>query len=182
QGRRKYMEDAVIVIPDLRSDEDPFSMFAVFDGHGGIEAARWAVENLWKFLALLLHEGREPEEALRTSFSMAGCTAAVVLVRRDEVWAANAGDTQIVLLGDSRGGRGEQLCEIHRPDNENERRRVEELGGFIKTVGVPRLNGVLAVTRSLGDFSLHPHLTSEPFVTKAALLPDDRHLVIATDG
>ena len=137
QGRRKYMEDAAIVIPDLvgtwraresktvqeseRSDGEPFSMFAVFDGHGGIEAARWAVENLWKFLAVLLHEGREPEEALRTSFSMvdssfaeycrsresqAGCTAAMVLARRDEVWAANAGDTQIVAAGRQQGGQG----------------------------------------------------------------------------
>lgn len=51
QGRRSQMEDRHLAIPDLFHDEndhklDGHSLFAVFDGHGGSTAARFAAGNI----------------------------------------------------------------------------------------------------------------------------------------
>lgn len=49
----------------------------------------------------------------------------------------------------------QELTKDHRPDREDECKRILEAGGFIETAGgVPRVNGQLAVTRSIGDVAL----------------------------
>lgn len=45
-----------------------------------------------------------------------------------------------------------------------------------------RVNGILAVTRSLGDTSMKEYVTGEPFLTATQLFPDDTHLILACDG
>lgn len=44
QGGRKYMEDVVCGV--VREDPEPYAFFAVYDGHGGNEAAAFAAEHL----------------------------------------------------------------------------------------------------------------------------------------
>lgn len=45
-----------------------------------------------------------------------------------------------------------ELTQDHRPDREEEKLRVEKSGGFVESRGgVPRVNGKLAVSRSIGD-------------------------------
>ena len=48
---------------------------------------------------------------------------------------------------------GKELTRDHHPDREDERRRIEAAGGSVVsgTTGVPRVNGQLAVSRSIGD-------------------------------
>lgn len=55
QGRRSQMEDAHLAVPDLFHDHhdhrlDGHALFAVFDGHGGSTAAKFAARNLMKIL------------------------------------------------------------------------------------------------------------------------------------
>ena len=45
QGGRDHLED-FILIPETEENGDAF--FAVFDGHGGQEAAKYARDNLWQ--------------------------------------------------------------------------------------------------------------------------------------
>lgn len=54
----------------------------------------------------------------------------------------------------------------HTPYSSNERERVEASGGFIEHRGVLRVNGELAVTRTIGNRRLNQHgvLSSEPDV------------------
>lgn len=47
QGNRKYMEDVAQIKTDMATKT---SFFAIFDGHGGKEAAQFARKHLWKNL------------------------------------------------------------------------------------------------------------------------------------
>ena len=57
-----------------------------------------------------------------------------------------------------------------------------EKGGFVRN---KRVNGVLAVSRALGDGSLHPFVSPEPHILVTALLPatsSPELLILACDG
>lgn len=48
-----------------------------------------------------------------------------------------------------------ELTRDHHPDREDEKLRVEAAGGFVVEYGgLPRVNGQLAVSRSIGDLAL----------------------------
>lgn len=51
-----------------------------------------------------------------------------------------------------------------------------------KLIDVPRVNGALAMSRSIGDLSLKPWITCDPEITTHRLTADDQFLVMATDG
>lgn len=45
-----------------------------------------------------------------------------------------------------------------------------------------RVNGVLAVTRALGDFYIKQLVISNPYTTETELTIDDEFLILACDG
>lgn len=45
-----------------------------------------------------------------------------------------------------------------------------------------RVNGVLAVTRSLGDSSMKEFVVGAPYTTETELTDDDEFLILACDG
>ena len=78
--------------------------------------------------------------------SFAGCTATVILISSTEVICANAGDSRTVM---SKAGRAVDMSEDHKPDNTKELERIQRSGGFVEE---GRVNGMLALSRALGDF------------------------------
>lgn len=95
---------------------------------------------------------------------------------------ANAGDCRAVLC---RKGEAIDMSQDHRPSYASERRRVEELGGFIDD---GYLNGVLSVTRALGDWDMKfprgsaSPLIAEPEFQQIVLTEDDEFIIIGCDG
>uniref|UniRef100_M1A2R0 Protein phosphatase-2C n=2 Tax=Solanum TaxID=4107 RepID=M1A2R0_SOLTU len=95
---------------------------------------------------------------------------------------ANAGDCRAVLC---RNGEAIDMSQDHRPNYPSERRRVEELGGFIDD---GYLNGILSVTRALGDWDMKlprgsaSPLIAEPEFRQIVLTEEDEFLIIACDG
>lgn len=45
-----------------------------------------------------------------------------------------------------------------------------------------RVNGVLAVTRSLGDAAMKEFVVGSPYTTETSLSDDDSFLIVACDG
>lgn len=78
--------------------------------------------------------------------STAGCTATVVLITKDQIICANSGDSRTVLC---RGKEAVALSEDHKPQNMEEKDRIEAAGGFVAD---NRVDGNLALSRALGDF------------------------------
>ena len=61
-------------------------------------------------------------------------------------------------------------------------RRITDLGGRVIFWGRWRVEGILAVSRAIGDRHLKPYVTPEPEVCEWALTDRDCFLVLATDG
>ena len=72
----------------------------------------------------------------------------------------------------------------HRPTNKDEAAAVRARGGMILFIGgPPRVNGMIAITRALGDRELHDALTCEPDVSPVPMeFGSDDVLVLACDG
>lgn len=132
----------------------------------------------------------------------AGCTAAVAIVRwesdgqapmpksqakgpfdfvptrhhRRMLYTANVGDLRIVLCRD---GQAYRLTYDHKALDLNEVNRIRDAGGLVLR---NRVNGVLAITRSLGDSYIKSLVTEKPFTTATQLDASDEFLILACDG
>ena len=74
-----------------------------------------------------------------------GCTAVVALLRGNELYVANAGDSRCVLC---RNGKAIDMSVDHKPEDEIERNRINKAGGRITMDG--RVNGGLNLSRAIG--------------------------------
>ncbi|KAF8322121.1 protein serine/threonine phosphatase 2C [Clavulina sp. PMI_390] len=95
---------------------------------------------------------------------------------RRVLYTANAGDARAVL---GRGGRAVRLTYDHKGSDAQEAKRIKEAGGFVMN---NRVNGVLAVTRSLGDSAMKEFVVGSPYTTETLLGDEDDVLIIACDG
>ena len=97
--------------------------------------------------------------------------------RQRVLYTANVGDARIVLC---RNGKALRLSYDHKGSDENEGKRIAGAGGLILN---NRVNGVLAVTRALGDAYMKDLVTGHPYTTETVIQPDiDEFLVLACDG
>ncbi|QSZ35055.1 hypothetical protein DSL72_007919 [Monilinia vaccinii-corymbosi] len=93
------------------------------------------------------------------------------------LYTANVGDARIVLC---RNGKALRLSYDHKGSDENEGKRVTNAGGLILN---NRVNGVLAVTRALGDAYMKDLVTGHPYTTETVIQPDsDEFIILACDG
>ena len=77
-----------------------------------------------------------------------GSTAATVILMGRRLFAANVGDSRVVLCRS--GGQCVELTSDHKPSRPDEAARVRAAGGFILH---KRVMGELAITRAFGDKS-----------------------------
>eukprot|EP00927_Polykrikos_kofoidii_P029956 TRINITY_DN25831_c0_g1_i1.p1 TRINITY_DN25831_c0_g1~~TRINITY_DN25831_c0_g1_i1.p1 ORF type:complete len:482 (-),score=59.82 TRINITY_DN25831_c0_g1_i1:176-1621(-) len=142
--------------------------------------------------------------------SYSGTTAVTAYQHRNTLWVANVGDSRCVL-GCSVDGSGRDpeslkavdMSSDHKPSRPDERRRITEQGGVVQQSAVPvqtnggglrlvRMGpervmdkggfGGLAVSRSLGDLSLRPYVSSLPEVVERKLSARDKVLILGSDG
>ncbi len=70
----------------------------------------------------------------------------------------------------------------HKPNNNDERERIENAGGVVVWAGTWRVGGVLAVSRAFGDKPLKKYVISSPYVREEHLAHEDEFLILASDG
>ncbi|KAI1721389.1 protein phosphatase 2C domain-containing protein [Ditylenchus destructor] len=71
----------------------------------------------------------------------------------------------------------------HEPDDPEEQKRIEDAGGMVVLIqGEPRVNGVLNISRSLGDIQAKPMISSTPDTRTYTLTDTDYLLFLASDG
>lgn len=196
-GRRPSMEDCIVIHGTYRGrgQED---YFAIFDGHGGRDAAAFAAENLHLILAEKL-KTNNAVKSLREAFAethkliadqkiTGGTTAVVALFIGKKGFIANVGDTRAVLCRD---GVPLRVSLDHKPELPTETSRIKKLGGTVTTTynsagqATSRVNGMLAVSRALGDTPLHPYVSCDPEIHGPLNLePEARNqfVVLACDG
>jgi len=135
-------------------------------------------------IALALHRTfLGVRDELEQKVDDSGTTVLVAFFAGDHFFIANAGDTRAVLGRGS--GESLRLSVDHKPDWPPERKRIEACGGRVVMASVPRVDGLLAVSRCLGDFDLEPRgLSCRPHIcVLESHLPDEGEFVIlASDG
>lgn len=95
---------------------------------------------------------------------------------RRVLYTANVGDARAVLC---RGGKAVRLTYDHKGSDAQEAKRITDAGGFVMN---NRVNGVLAVTRSLGDSAMKEFVVGSPYTTETSLSDEDAFLIVACDG
>ncbi|KAK6060682.1 protein phosphatase 2C, partial [Cooperia oncophora] len=123
---------------------------------------------------------------LETPGEDSGTTACVCLMNKERIVVANAGDSRAVLC---RGGTAIDLSMDHKPEDDVEKTRIVNAGGFVNEDG--RVNGGLNLSRAFGDHSYKKNadlplrdqmITALPDVKVETLQPSDEFLVVACDG
>lgn len=196
RGTRHMMEDGFGVMTNIHGDSKQ-AFFGVFDGHGGRAAVDFITEKLGKNIISSVDEVKEDdgEDALAMAIQTgylttdneflhkgvsSGACAATVLLKNGEMHVSNVGDCRIVM---SRKGLAEALTTDHRPGREDERIRIENLGGYVNCHnGVWRVQDSLAISRSIGDANLKEWIVSEPETKRIPLTQDCEFLIMASDG
>ncbi|KAH7279026.1 hypothetical protein KP509_37G001600 [Ceratopteris richardii] len=175
-------------------DNHVIGLFGVFDGHAGPDAARYVKEHL--FSNLLKHPKFVSntcvaiEETFKKTDSAyletqnnhgrdACSTALIAILVGDRLLVANVGDSRAVI---SHGGEAVQLSIDHKPDREDEKKRIEDASGVILWGGTWRVSGVLALSRAFGDILLKRYLVADPEIKEEKITKDVEFLVIASDG
>lgn len=196
-GRRPYMEDRHLIKGNLSGRSDA-SFYAIFDGHGGSRAAEFCVARMATHLVSHVPFVTRPVSALTHAFvktdeeflSVAkssfrpmddGTTATAALVLGNKIWVANAGDSRCILVQSDGGTHA--LSEDHKPDRPDETQRIRAAGGAVLYHGVWRVQGILAVSRAIGDRPLKAYVTSKPEVRAWTIREnEDAFLILGTDG
>ncbi|KAG9328605.1 hypothetical protein JZ751_012788 [Albula glossodonta] len=65
---------------------------------------------------------------------------------------------------------------------QDEKRRIEDLGGCIAFMGCWRVNGTYAVSRAIGDFDQKPYISSEADCSSVHLTGEEDYVLLACDG
>jgi len=178
---------------DLQGDQ--FTFIGVYDGHSGGQASLYTRSQLHMNMAhceafphdmnRVIREGFLQTDALvneiqqREQFAC-GSTALSVWIRdHRELFVGNVGDCRGYL---SRAGKPVELALAHSPALEEEKDRIKAAGGSVVWFGAWRVNGILAVSRSIGDHNLKSVVIADPDFRTFELDPADEFLVLASDG
>ncbi|KPA84719.1 putative protein phosphatase 2C [Leptomonas pyrrhocoris] len=195
QGWRRSMEDAHTL---LLLDKGGF--FGVYDGHSGAATSKYCGEYMFQFvhqttafmrgeISQALYDGFIAiDKYLHSlpSFERGGCAAVVLYVDGDDLYCANAGDSRCIMC---RNGSVDSLSTDHKPFLPAEQMRIERAGCYVLN---RRVNGMLALSRAIGDFMFKNNsqvswemqaVTCAPEVRVTHLNRDkDEFAVLACDG
>jgi protein phosphatase 1L len=186
QGARQHMEDAYY-------GDSIKGFFGVYDGHGGNRCSQYASfylhdlifkNNIAESPITALTEGYK--ELDRHWLELAslnnwedGSTAITALIVNKVLYVANCGDSRAVLCN---SGKAIDMSVDHKPNRPDERKRIEDLGGRIIHYGTWRVEGILAVTRAIGDKRLKKYVSAVPDIRTRHLTEGDDFLILASDG
>uniref|UniRef100_A0A3P9B7L3 Protein phosphatase 1E n=1 Tax=Maylandia zebra TaxID=106582 RepID=A0A3P9B7L3_9CICH len=199
KNTRRKMEDRHLALAEFNQlfgiqDDVDRAYYAVFDGHGGVDAATYASTHLHVVLSKQEMLQSDATTAFKTAFKRtddmfrnkakrerlrSGSTGVAVLIQDQELTVAWLGDSQAILVRD---GHVVRLMDPHKPEREDEKQRIEDLGGCITFMGCWRVNGTYAVSRAIGDFDQKPFVSGDAESLTMKLQGDEDYVLLACDG
>tara|TARA_E500000178_G_C16886631_1_gene691540 strand:- start:51 stop:857 length:807 start_codon:yes stop_codon:yes gene_type:complete len=209
QGLRESNEDQHVYFLNLNGEEkkiNNINFVGVFDGHGGKTVSSFLKKNIVKHFAKNIDSStyfstlnasrflnkvfNDVEDKLEKNHPRAvnytGSTALCGVISNNKLnnkrilWIANVGDSRAVLCNDK--NEAVQLSQDHKPNNVNEKKRIEQLGGKIKYDGSDWRINDLSLSRAFGDLESKPYITHLPQIFKYNLNKNDKFIIFACDG
>jgi serine/threonine protein phosphatase PrpC len=206
----KINQDRGCVVYPYNSQKNE-ALFMVLDGHG--EQGDKVSEFVMRQIVVSLEKDplleTDPVQALRNAYittntallvtdiqSMtSGCTCVTVYCRDRKLYVANAGDSRAVMCyKDGDAYLAKNLTRDHKPDDPEERERIEACGGFVcppheeglssRVYLDPEFTMIgLAMSRSIGDHAVKKvGVTADPEVLVFDVEDNDCFMVMASDG
>ena len=198
------------------------ALFMVLDGHGeqGDRVSEFAMRSIVNQLEMNINMQLNVDEAMSNAFIHAntslmttpikymtsGTTCVAMYVRGNEYWIANCGDSRVVMArcSEEDAGKDTSLAELelnaielsrdHKPDDPEEKKRIEDWGGFVKPSPEPGLSARvyldqkftmigLAMARSIGDYAVKAvGVIPTPEIIKYEFQNEDKFSILASDG
>lgn len=118
-----------------------------------------------------------------------GTTACVCLIIENTIYIANAGDSRCVIIKKEKNYKIDMQTKDHRLVDPDEKRRIEVDDGFVDNSN-SRLNGVLSLSRSIGDLEYKKRewhkpedqiITCKPDIYKKKI-SEVAYILLGTDG
>ena len=126
--------------------------------------------------SLLSHRGSAAPAVLSQADLHSGGVATVMFLQQSELYVANVGDAQAMLIHSEGGHR--ILTRKHDPAEPNERQRIRDAGGWVSRQG--KLNDILEVSRAFGYVQLMPAVQAAPNITQVTVKEQDEMILIAS--
>lgn len=176
KGKRMEMEDGLII----RQYRD-FDIFAVIDGHGGFYTSSLTAFHLPHLIKTFSQKDiataiKNMNNILREAKVLDGATLTLALRKGNKILTANIGDSRTLIV--RKNGSVFPLTYDHKPYERNELESIRNKGSYVSN---QRTDGILAISRSLGDFVLKG-VSAIPSIYEYELSQDDYRLVLACDG
>ena len=124
----------------------------------------------------LVHRGSVTGPELGEDDLNSGSVATVMYLHGMELYMANVGDAQALLIQSEGGHR--VITRKHDPAETSERARIREAGGFVSRQG--KLNDILEVSRAFGYVQLTPCVIAAPHVCKVDIKESDEMILLAS--
>ena len=204
---RANMEDMAKSIDKFNGNPN-MGLFAIFDGHGGGEIAKYLKKRLPEVIAknlpptnnsddynydientIINSFHKVDEEIKMTSESeYMGSTAVVVFISRERDQTSPLKSKKVIYcanVGDSRcvlvsNSGVKRLSFDHKASDTSEIERVKKSGGIIFN---GRVFGQLIITRAFGDNSLKRYgVIVTPYISKNFISDKDKYIILASDG
>lgn len=183
-GKRPTMEDASTIFGEFSGPNTQF--YGVFDGHGSSEPSRFVAQKLPSIISEKLSNNVDLKESIISSIKelneeavikwrSSGTTAAIAIIINNKLYTANVGDTRILLI---QNGTAKRLSYDHKISDPEEQKAICDRGGVIFQ---DRVNGVLALSRAIGDGNIADYISCEPYISEVDF-DDSCSLIIACDG
>lgn len=122
------------------------------------------------------HKSSSQQLVLSQEDLTSGGVATVVYLQGTELYVANVGDAQALIIQTDGGHK--ILTRKHDPAEPTERARIREAGGWVSRNG--RLNDQLEVSRAFGYCDLMPIAQSAPHISNMTIREQDEIILLAT--
>jgi protein phosphatase len=201
KGRRDSNEDRHNIILNINGDKpdiNNINFFGIYDGHGGSYVSKYLEANIKNYY---MEKKFSPpfddnyhyqvfkiiqDQLLKSTFGYSnGSTCLINLMYKfkDEI------HMNIINLGDSRltivysNNTSKQVTTDHKPDDPNEKARLEKMGGEIykDSESIFRI-GDLSLSRAFGDGDNAPYISQKPDIFLKKITPQTKYIIMACDG
>ena len=188
---RQSMEDIGVMLPDF-IPEKKYSLFGIFDGHGGNDVVKYIKNRLPEIIKANITKNNNYdsiENNLTSSFHKideelkfydsehTGSTATILLFQDNIVYCANVGDSTAFIVYDN---FIKKISIDHKCTDPKEEERILLSGGKITK---NRVMGQLVLSRCLGDLYCKKYGVSNiPDISVNKLEGNVKYVVVASDG
>ena len=188
---RQSMEDIGVMLPDF-IPEKKYSLFGIFDGHGGNDVVKYIKNRLPEIIKTNITKNNNYdsiENNLASSFHKideelkfydsehTGSTATILLFQDNIVYCANVGDSTAFIVYDN---FIKKISIDHKCTDPKEEERILLSGGKITK---NRVMGQLVLSRCLGDLYCKKYGVSNiPDISVNKLEGNVKYVVVASDG